>query len=723
MSAEAIPDPTTVVADVGATFVRVALSRGATLGPIKERRVAELHRHGDDGIVPSIVSLMREAIAGGFSGKPTRVAAAGIGVCASVDDNGCLQDPLPLRMPGGRRVVEAVRAALGVPVVIDNDANMAALGELHHGAGRGLRDFVLIALGTNIGVGIVHGGRVLRGAHGGAGEGGMMLVPAQALDRPDNEYGHRPLSAGLFGSRRSLAPKGYAWVEELVGGGALASALSERRNVANGGTGRPAAPLRVLAEAIAGDSHAAIVVDQAIEGWAYIIANCVALLDPAAIVLSGGLAEDIGPFLERLRRRTVALSRTEPLILNAELGSIGGLIGASTAAITSLGTSVGERAILEARRPEGTIDTTMVRPDLLEPLATAPLRVWSEPDEMAREICQSPEAVRLTLVEFQRDHRDLTEDLARSSNVVLIGTGASFAMARCAQALWASSDQSSGVPRTVSALEASEALFIESHDFRDQRAAVVIVSKSGKSPEALKAAEVSRRAGNRVIAITSDAGSPVASVASDLVLTSIGEEHGAATKSETAALAALLALGGVILSDPPAVDRVATLLYDAVRDEGRTAEAGSTAGAARHIWTVGFGASRGVADALSLLLHEKAQLPAVAASPSGFRHSLVEASVAGDSVVVIECRNEDPSLIAYFDRLAMEGQRVGLKIVWLAGWGRIGLNIRLRGSTQAERVLEAVVRAQQLARAAAHAAGKYADGFRILGRIVDPSKD
>ena len=481
MSAEAIPDPTTVVADVGATFVRIALSRGAVLGPIKERRVAELYRHGDDSIVPGIVSLMRDAIAGGFSGKPTRVAAAGIGVCASVDDSGCLQDPLPLRMPGGRRLVETVGEALGVPVVIDNDANMAALGELHHGAGRGLRDFVLITLGTNIGMGIVHAGRVLRGAHGGAGEGGMMLVPALALDRSDNEYGHRPLSAALFGSRKSSAPKGYAWVEELVGGGALARALSERRNVANGGTGRPAAPLRVLAEAIAGDSQAANVVDHAIEGWAYIIANCVALLDPAAIVLSGGLAEDIGPFLERLRRRSVALSRTEPLVLNAELGSIGGLIGASTAAITLLGTSVDERASLEARGAEGTIDITMaVRPDPPELLATAPLRMLSERDEMAREIGQSPEAVRLTLAEFQRDSRDLTEDLARCSNVVLIGTGASFAMARCAQALWTSSDQSSGVLRTVSALEASEALFAESRDFRDRRAAVVIVSKSGR---------------------------------------------------------------------------------------------------------------------------------------------------------------------------------------------------------------------------------------------------
>lgn len=80
MSAEAHANPTTVVADVGATFVRVALSRGAALGPIKERRVAELHCGGDDGIASGIGGLIFEAIAAGFGGEPTRVFAAGFGV-------------------------------------------------------------------------------------------------------------------------------------------------------------------------------------------------------------------------------------------------------------------------------------------------------------------------------------------------------------------------------------------------------------------------------------------------------------------------------------------------------------------------------------------------------------------------------------------------------------------------------------------------------------------
>jgi glucokinase len=335
MSLEAVPNPTSVVVDFGATYVRVALSQGTVLGPIKQRRAAELGRDGEDGVIIGLVGMMRDAIAAGFDGEPTRVVAAGIGVCGPVDDSGSLQPPLPAGVAGGRRVVEIVGKSLGVPVAIDNDANMAALGELSHGAGRGFSDFVLITLGTNIGMGIVAGGRVLRGAHGGAGEGGLMLAPAR-LARPEDESGRRFVEVERFGAHPSRAPEGYAWVEELVGGRALARALSERRDIASAKGKRPAAPLRVLAEAAAGDCDASSVVDRAIEGWAYIIANCVALLDPAAIILSGGLAGDIGPFLERLQRRAAALSRAEPLVLKAELGAIGGLIGASTAALAML---------------------------------------------------------------------------------------------------------------------------------------------------------------------------------------------------------------------------------------------------------------------------------------------------------------------------------------------------------------------------------------------------
>ena len=91
-------------------------------------------------------------------------------------------------------------------------------------------------------------------------------------------------------------------------------------------------------------------------------------------------------------------------------------------------------------------------------------------------------------------------------------------------------------------------------------------------------------------------------------------------------------------------------------------------------------------------------------------------------MVVVEVRGDKPPLATYFDRMAIEGQRIGLTTAWIAGRDRDGLNVPLRGSTEVERALEAVVRAQQLAHAAARAAGTYMDGFRVLGKLVHTNK-
>ena len=326
------PVPTVVVSDVGATFVRVALARGATLGPVVGRPIADLRRAGDDGIVPAIAEIMAEVVAAGRRDVETAgmgPVAVGIGVCAAVDDDGSIQRALSFGIPAGRRMASIVEEALGLPVAIDNDANMAAFGELHHGAGRGLRDFLLVTLGTNIGMGIVVGGQVCRGVRGGAGEAGMMLVPVRTLSEATGGDGRRRVDAGRLGSSASRAPDGYAWIEELVGGGALAAAW--RRESGDAGS-MTDSPTRVLHRAAAGDPTARMIVERAIEGWAFAIANYVALLEPGAIVLAGGVADDLGPFLESLRARAAALSRVKPTILMAELGSVGGLIGAGAAA-------------------------------------------------------------------------------------------------------------------------------------------------------------------------------------------------------------------------------------------------------------------------------------------------------------------------------------------------------------------------------------------------------
>jgi glucokinase len=140
----------------------------------------------------------------------------------------------------------------------------------------------------------------------------------------------------------SRAPAGYAWLEELVGGRALVRAAEEmaRRPRTKGPAGAADGARRtphVFREAAAGSSRARELVDRAIEGWALTIANLVAILDPEAIALAGGLVTDVAPFLDQLRSRATELSRVPPRIVVAELGSRAGLVGAEIAARRAIG--------------------------------------------------------------------------------------------------------------------------------------------------------------------------------------------------------------------------------------------------------------------------------------------------------------------------------------------------------------------------------------------------
>jgi glucokinase len=336
-----------LVADLGATYVRVAQARGGVLGTVSYRRIAEFERDPRLGIVPGVVTFMRDAWAA-TDGDESRPAAIGLGVPAAVDGAGAIHGLPELGLPAGGVMRDALASEFGCPVAVDNDANMAVLGEFERGAGRGTLDFVLLTLGTNIGMGVIVHGQVFRGAGGGAGEAGMLLVPAVTVGRFQGAN-RRLVDAGPFGRGISRAPDGYAWIEELVGGGALAREATgpgpdEETLVGGVDGGANAGSARVFELATHGDSRAVALVDRAIEGWSFAIAELVAILDPDAIALAGGLVEDVAPFLERFRARAAQLSRVPPRIIVAELGAQAGLVGAEVAARRVAATQTEERA-------------------------------------------------------------------------------------------------------------------------------------------------------------------------------------------------------------------------------------------------------------------------------------------------------------------------------------------------------------------------------------------
>lgn len=98
------------------------------------------------------------------------ISAVGVGAPCVNPETGCIEGAVDLPWPSPIPLRAMIEAQLGVKVAVDNDANIAAIGEMEFGAAKGLTDFIIITLGTGVGSGIVADGRLLRGRKGFAGE-------------------------------------------------------------------------------------------------------------------------------------------------------------------------------------------------------------------------------------------------------------------------------------------------------------------------------------------------------------------------------------------------------------------------------------------------------------------------------------------------------------------------------------------------------------------------
>lgn len=216
-----------------------------------------------------------------------------------------------------------LEAATGLPVVVENDGNVAAWGEYRFGAGRGSGDLVLVTVGTGIGGGIVLGGRLFRGAHGAAGEIGHANAVPNGI----------PCGCGRNGCLEQYA-SGNALVREAR---ALAA---ERRPEAeillSLGDGTPEGVQGVhVTEAARSGDPVAIEAFEIVGMWlGRGLADLAAILDPDVFVVGGGVSV-AGELLLASARRTLnaklvgLATRPAPAIKVAELLNEAGLVGAA----------------------------------------------------------------------------------------------------------------------------------------------------------------------------------------------------------------------------------------------------------------------------------------------------------------------------------------------------------------------------------------------------------
>jgi predicted NBD/HSP70 family sugar kinase len=267
--------PAVLGVDLGATNLRVALGDGA--GGVLAR-VSEP--------VPATGDAFAARVAAFARGHELR--AVGLGVPGIPDGDGSFGGLIAGAAGlSGAPLGRLLEDALGAPVRVDNDVNLAALAESRE---RGVDDLVFIAVGTGVGMGIVAGGRVLRGAHGGAGEIGLM-----------------PAGDQIVSAVGDLGP-----LEAIAGGAGLARRW---------GTGTAH---DVFA---AGDARAAALLADQARVLATGIRAVQALLDPGLFVLGGGIGcrADV---LERVRSALAAHGTPPPPLEASVLGEDAGLLGA-----------------------------------------------------------------------------------------------------------------------------------------------------------------------------------------------------------------------------------------------------------------------------------------------------------------------------------------------------------------------------------------------------------
>lgn len=214
---------------------------------------------------------------------------------------------------------DTVAKGVGVRAVLENDANAAAFGEFIAGAGKGVRDMVMLTLGTGVGSGIVVDGKVLHGAHHIGAEFGHMVV----------EPGGEKCGCGQVGclerycSATYLALRAQKQIEQ--GRASTLKGVLEKNGKLTS---------RDVNEASkAGDELAAEVWDQAMKYLAVACVNITRILDPDEIVLAGGMVNAGDDLMVPLRKHYQAMHWSLTPILSpvviATLGSDAGVIGAA----------------------------------------------------------------------------------------------------------------------------------------------------------------------------------------------------------------------------------------------------------------------------------------------------------------------------------------------------------------------------------------------------------
>lgn len=297
--------------DIGGTNVRVAAADlfGETIFDLQEPTT----KQGSRAVGVQVLELITKAIdrAGASHGRPL---ALGISTPGVIDQTSGRVTSLAYNVTpdGGFDPLEVIRDRFEIPVLVDNNVNLAAVGEKWFGLARGVSTLVYIGVGAGIGMGLIIDDALVRGHHGAAGE-----------------IAYLPLAGDPFDPRHRL----HGGLEDEVAASGILAAFKERHGDPD--ASEPASAQDVFALAADGDQAAREVVDHVASLLGTAIATVCAIIDPELVVLGGGIGSN--PLLLRpVRGAAAALLPIAARVETSSLGHKAALHGAIAVALQAI---------------------------------------------------------------------------------------------------------------------------------------------------------------------------------------------------------------------------------------------------------------------------------------------------------------------------------------------------------------------------------------------------
>ncbi|MBM6826711.1 ROK family glucokinase [Mordavella massiliensis] len=298
--------------DIGGTTVKIGLF--TTEGELLEKWEIKTRteNHGE-AILPDVAESLQNKMQEKNIRK-SEVDGIGIGIPAPVMEDGVVQKTANLGW-GYKEVTREMKELTGLPVAAGNDANMAALGEMWLGAGKGQKNMIMVTLGTGVGGGIIVNGKPLAGSHGAGGEIGHFCV---------NEEETETCGCGNTGCLEQYA--------SATGISRLARRRLERDDSPSPLRGSEISAKAVFDALKEGDAVAKEIVEEFGSYLGHALAAIAVITDPSVIVIGGGVSkagEILLEYVEKYFHEKAFFANQDTRFVLAQLGNDAGICGAA----------------------------------------------------------------------------------------------------------------------------------------------------------------------------------------------------------------------------------------------------------------------------------------------------------------------------------------------------------------------------------------------------------